>query len=458
MQNNRKIKFIAGFFIFFLYFFPASNAAQAAALMSVSDTLTTSKPSQKAVHTISVTSQNEIPNGGKISITFQGSGTNPNSSLASSKTFSFNGLTTSNIKASFSQGSPYCSFAISLPSNRITCTIGGSKVLANTEVSIFIGCSTATSASCTVLVPTLINPSKTNAQGTADIWNINVKSTDSSGNEIDFAKTKVAIIETVEDSTEDTTGPTPPPPGTTEVSAKVGDFYLNLSGLASPFASVVLSDSSGNFMASTVADSQGFFSINNILIKKGFSGFCLLAVDFKKISDSYTCINIPPAKSNVTKNNIFLPPSLGLSKSQVGFGEDFSAFGYTMPNAQVNLDFGKGIKKAVFADTTGYYIFRIENLPEGRYELFSTSKYKELVSLSPTKKVELKSLSLWEQILSYIRTYWFIWLIPIIIIIFLIIFKLWPNRFTSLYSRLIIALGRTPKETPRPHHFWLFGY
>lgn len=422
--------------------FAIAPPARAAALQNVSDVISTSNPSQKAVHTISLSNQNQIPQGGKILITFP-------------KAFSFNGLTPSITKAYFLQGSSVCTFTISSASNRITCTIGSGSVGVNTNMTFFLGCSANSGTQCSIPVPTIVNPTKVKAAGEADIYTVNVKSTNSSDTEIDYAKTKVAIVESVVDSALDTSGPTPPP--STKVEAKVGDFYLNLSGLSSPFASVVLS-SSGDFLASTVANSQGFFSINNVLVKKGFSGFCLLAVDFKKIGDSYTCISIPPANENVTKNNIFLPPTLGLSKSQVGMGEDVSAFGYTMPGAEVFLDFGRGIRKTVFADTTGYYVFRIGNLPSGRYELFATSKYKELTSLSPTKKVELRSLSLWEQIISFMTTYWFIWLALLIIGLILIFRRFWPGRFTSIYHRLPIILPRAPEEKPHLHHFWLFGY
>src|ERR1035437_3160478 len=99
----------------------------------------------------------------------------------------------------------------------------------------------------------------------------------------------------------------------TTVQASVGEFYLNLSGFVSPFASIVLS-SDGVLMRTTIADEKGNFSIPQVLIKMGFSHFCLDAIDFKRIGESYTCFTIPPATDSVTMNNIFLPPTLGLSR------------------------------------------------------------------------------------------------------------------------------------------------
>src|SRR5690348_1579703 len=66
-----------------------------------------------------------------------------------------------------------------------------------------------------------------------------------------------------------------------QVSASIGEIYLNLSGIIAPYASVILI-ADDNYLRSTVADSQGKFSLNDILVKRGFSQFCLEAIDFKR--------------------------------------------------------------------------------------------------------------------------------------------------------------------------------
>lgn len=255
----------------------------------------------------------------------------------------------------------------------------------------------------------------------------------------------------------------------TKVSASVGEYLLNISGFVSPYASVVLT-SNGVFIRATVADAKGNFYFTDVLINKGFSGFCLEAVDFKRIGDSYTCISVPPATGSITKKNLFLPPTLGLSTNSVAAGGEVLAFGYTMPNALVTLNLGNGKTMTVLADGTGYYIFKLKNIPAGKYQLYATAKYNNLDSLSPSRKVDLRSLSLWERIIEFLKNLLAkigdfltsvslgpLWLgLPVLILIIILILKLWPDKFTSIYeSRLIIFFSK--KEKKHLHHYWLFG-
>jgi hypothetical protein len=255
--------------------------------------------------------------------------------------------------------------------------------------------------------------------------------------------------------------------------AQVGKFYLNLSGYISPYASVVLTID-GIFVRATVADAGGNFSISGVLIKEGFSHFCLEAVDFKRLGDSYTCFDIPPAKGDVTMKEIFLPPTLGLSKNVIAEGGETLAFGYTMPGAQVTLYLSNGQKLTTFADETGYYVFHIKNLKAGKYSLYARAIYNHKESLAPTRTVQLRSLSWWEQFIAFIQSIlkniqkffssWALgplWIgLPIIILIIILILKLWPEKFTFIYqSRLIIFFTRAFRRPKKPlHHAWWMGY
>lgn len=257
------------------------------------------------------------------------------------------------------------------------------------------------------------------------------------------------------------------------VSAQVGEFYLNLSGWISPFASVVLY-SDGIFLRATVADQYGNFSISGVLIKSGFSSFCLDAIDFRRIGESYTCFNIPPATGSVTMTDIFLPPTLALQKNEIAEGSSTLAFGYTMPGALVTLYLSNGEKLTTYADSTGFYEFVIKDLKAGTYSVYARAVYKNKQSLSPTKKLQLKSLSWWEQFLAFLKDLWNkilkfltnlalgpLWLaIPSIILIIILILKIWPEKFTFIYTNKVIVffteLLRKPKKNL--HHSWWMGY
>jgi len=171
------------------------SAAAGTAAQAGTDVLVTNIT---AMHAVSFVNPNAIPIGGKIKITLPGSATNPNYASPSATMFSFNGLSTSNIKLGLSAGTATCTFTITLASNLITCTTATAVISAGTTVTILIGCSGNTGATCDTQVPTLINPTKTASAGTADTWTVTVQTTDGSDIEIDSAKSKIATIETVQ--------------------------------------------------------------------------------------------------------------------------------------------------------------------------------------------------------------------------------------------------------------------
>jgi hypothetical protein len=210
-----------------------------------------------------------------------------------------------------------------------------------------------------------------------------------------------------------------------------------------------------------VADEKGNFIISQVLIKAGFKSFCLDAIDFKRIGESYTCFSIPPATASITMKDIFLPPTLGLSRTTVNEGGSATAFGYTMPKAKVTLHIN-GELLTTYADSTGYYEFVLKNLKAGNYSLYSTAEYKQKNSLDPTKKLQLESLSKpkqaanlvgnwWDQLLRFLKNWLWnpLWLIiPILILIIILIRKLWGKQFPNPFKRKNRLL----------HHYWWMGY
>lgn len=252
----------------------------------------------------------------------------------------------------------------------------------------------------------------------------------------------------------------------TTVKAAVGEYYLSVSGYISPYASIVLT-SDGLFYRATVADEHGNFSLSNILIRRGFTGFCLEAVDFKRLGESVTCFSFSPAKGNIIMKDIFLPPTIGLQRAEIAAGSDALVFGYTMPGAIVTIHLQGDITFTVTADSTGYYEYTIKNLAAGQYQLFANAQYRGKKSENPSKTLALKALSFWEQLMRFLRMIWK-WLLalplgplwfglPVLIIIFILVVKLWPERFTWIYnSKLVYFFMRHRKR--KLHHAWFVGY
>ena len=252
------------------------------------------------------------------------------------------------------------------------------------------------------------------------------------------------------------------------VSAHVGAYRLDISGLASPFASVILR-SDGVFYRSTTADENGFWEIDDISINKNFSQFCLEHIDFRNLGSSIACFRVPPAKDDITRKDIFLPPTIGLQRSQITAGGNAVVFGYTMPHATVTVHLQNGKSYEVTADEHGYYELTLKNLAAGKYELFATAVYHGRHSENPTTTVKLTALSWWQQILEWIKNF-FIWLWSILtglglgplwfilllipLIIYLIV-RIWPEQFTFIYDSQIYVFFHKKKQL---HHAWFVGY
>jgi hypothetical protein len=247
------------------------------------------------------------------------------------------------------------------------------------------------------------------------------------------------------------------------VEASVGEFYLNLSGYIAPNASIILIVD-GVFARATVADQNGDFTISNVLLKRGTTKICLDAIDFKRLGESLACFTIPSAQSSVTMNNIFLPPTLGLSRNQIIEGSSVKAFGYSMPGALVTLYLSNGKILTTYADQTGYYEITVSGLKAGDYSMYTRAQFNHKQSLKPVNSVKLKSLSWWDQFIAFWKNLWNkflkflrdlalgpLWLvIPILILIIILIVKLVPGRFGFL---------RNPLKKKHPlHHKWWMGY
>jgi len=180
--------------------FFASNTSNAHTNGTVASTPIT------AVHTVKFSTITSIPTGGSIRIIFPTSASSDtNQSSPSASTFMLNDINTSNIKLNISSGTTTCTFSTtgtgagSAPA--INCNTANADLAGGTTVTILVGCASAgTSCAATNQRPALINPTKTAAQGTADTWNIQIKTyseADGGGTILDAATARIGTVESV---------------------------------------------------------------------------------------------------------------------------------------------------------------------------------------------------------------------------------------------------------------------
>jgi hypothetical protein len=252
--------------------------------------------------------------------------------------------------------------------------------------------------------------------------------------------------------------------GSATVTATVGQFFLDVNGYQSPNASVVIETTSNIFLKSTTADGQGYFSMTEILITDTFPGFCFTAIDFRRIGESESCIEIEEViTENQTYSDIFLPPTIGLSRRLISAGEDAQIFGYTMPHAQVDIDLD-GETVTLQADETGYYEYIFEDVPAGIYRFSSRAKLDDVDSLEPKNVAILEALTLQEQIRQDLTGFiedveqkfpGALLLVGLLLIFLaLLITLLWKTKPKFLY----VFFDRFKKRYPMHHDYFLFEH
>lgn len=262
---------------------------------------------------------------------------------------------------------------------------------------------------------------------------------------------------------------------TINVSAAIGQFSVSISGYIAPYASVVLT-SGGTVIYSATADATGNFSMTQILVKQGFSKFCLDAVDVKRLGQSEACFNIPPITGNYAKSNIFLPPTIGLFRTEISAGSNALIWGYSMPGAVVTVHSSDGKIYTATADKDGFYQVNAHIEKAGTYDLYADAQYQSKPSEKPTNKVTLLALTFAEQAnrnvsnwLKNLLTFLFniplgpLWLaIPILILIFILWRKLKGLPIIPTFGHPKAGTGHTFAfdmfTRPRKlHHAWMKG-
>lgn len=158
-----------------------------------------------ATHLVKFTASTAVPTSGKIVIILPAlaSGDSNNTASPSASTFQLNGLSDTNVKINGLSGAATFTGTYTNPTSGTSPIIslaltGTTTIAAGASITIGIGCTTVSATACSAAVPTLINPTKTAAAGTADTWNMTVRTTDSGNIELDSAKIRIATVESVQ--------------------------------------------------------------------------------------------------------------------------------------------------------------------------------------------------------------------------------------------------------------------
>lgn len=175
------------------------------------------------------------------------------------------------------------------------------------------------------------------------------------------------------------------------IGATVSGNAFSAQGIVAPFASIVMSGAESLFIGSTTANDSGSFSVSGLLVPEELKTICMEAVDFKAIGSSTTCLDIIATSGSIVLENIFLPPTVGLAKTEIREGGAVSISGYSMPGATVRVYVGDTFENTT-ADTSGLYYIDIDNISAGEYSVYAVATYQGKESIKPTKFTQVKVL------------------------------------------------------------------
>ncbi len=180
--------------------------------------------------------------------------------------------------------------------------------------------------------------------------------------------------------------------GQTTIKVTVAGATLNVSGYIAPYASVVMTIDN-NIIGSVVADAQGNFSFANVTVPQTTSTVCFTAEDFKQLGTSEACISVKQIDGVISVANVFIPPTLGVQRTDVQVGNDAVVFGYGMPGAQITVHLNTGIGCITTADSTGYYQCHIIIRTIGSNTLYADATLNGKPSEQQLKKVLIQGLT-----------------------------------------------------------------
>lgn len=140
---------------------------------------------------------------------------------------------------------------------------------------------------------------------------------------------------------------------------------ISFTGFAFPYANVHLYKD-GQIVTSTLTDINADFNFN---VKNLTSGTYIFTIFAKDMDGGQSAVYTLPIfidnRVNIKVDNVFLSPSINLSKNNITLGESSTVSGYTTPNSKVTIYFESALGQVssfnVWSDNFGKYEYTIDS-------------------------------------------------------------------------------------------------
>ena len=225
----------------------------------------------------------------------------------------------------------------------------------------------------------------------------------------------------------------------TNISASVEETRISIYGFTCPKCKVEINNPYVH--AVTQSNEKGYFQFYKTIIPKKYSDICIFSIDNNNIQTMPVCIPPPPnSKYHTDIGPIILPPSISLENS--------GAFGYTVPNSEVNVHLfkvnTKGLKLSktanayslpkypIMSSDTGFFDFNLPQSYSSEYKFFTSTVYEK----QPSAKSNIISYEL--PYLIYFH--WF--LIPILVFLFFQFKKRNKKNLPAIYQKALILYNK----------------
>lgn len=376
---------------FLLFFVVAVQSVKAANLQNASGTLNEAQFKKTSILTLQFTTSSPIPRNGLILITL------PTSPGFNMKSIDSPAITITSIGCSNSWSTN--KITKEEPTGSIQIARLNSDCAAGSTITVTIGNS----------VDPLINPGPKNGHqnGKADIYGVNIRSLDVSGDVIDEIIIKVALIEST--STD------------VNVVAIITGKKFVLFGFASPKSTVFIDGK--KLHENAISDETGYFQFglnSNLLANE----VCLVNRDQFGRTSAPLCL--PPFPKVFTANigPVIIPPTVSFDKKNYYMGDEVKLTGQTIPNSTIHISFFVDERKSmeqflthlhgidpvfaftipalqVVSDAKGNFSLSLPSSTPEFFRLFAQTNYLESRS-QQSNVLHLKILPIWFIIISFL--------------------------------------------------------